>query len=437
MKNIQAVINANTYDFHSYKENQFLLFSDKILKTGPMKEYKEALKGLESPEVTDAGGGLVIPGLVLAHTHIYSTFARGMALPFNPKNFLQILEQLWWKMDRAQDREMIYSAGQMSAIGYIRHGVTTVIDHHASGKEIRGTLDMLKKAVTGDFGLRGMFCFETSDRFDIDQCIEENLHFASSPLEGRWAGHFGMHASMTLSDQSLKKIGDRIGGLPIHIHAAESEMDQQDCQEKYGISVIERLDRFGLLNPDSLIVHGAYLSDQEMDLIRERKCYLVINPGSNMNNGVGLPDYRRMKERGVPLMIGNDGMSTAIANEWQSLLFGMHHRYRDPLGFGLDDLWQIIQNSYDYTGRRLNTRLGRLEEGYAADLMILDEEPITPISGDNALGHLFFGYAMSLKPSHLWAGGELKLQNYKVKGATEEMYRRSRELSAKLWKEIS
>jgi len=437
MSPIQAIINANTYDFHQYKEDQFLLFSDRILAAGPMKDYQKAIASQAPAEVTDAKGGLLIPGLVLAHTHIYSTFARGMALPFNPKNFLQILEQLWWKMDRAQDREMIYSAAQMSAIGYIRHGVTTVIDHHASGKDIEGTLEQIKRAVVEDFGLRGMFCFETSDRFDIEACIRENLAFYSTETKEHWAGHIGMHASMTLSDQSLKKLSDQIGGRPIHIHAAESEMDQQDAREKYGTSVIQRLDSFGLLNPDSLIVHGAYLSDREMELIRDRKCYLVMNPSSNMNNGVGLPDYRRMKELGVPVMLGNDGMSTAIANEWQAMLFAMHHRYRDPLGFGLDDLWQIIQNGYDYASRRLGIPLGRFEKDYGADLMLLEEQPITPISGDNALGHLFYGYAMSLKPSTLWARGEKKMQNYQVSGADEEMFQRSRDLSAKLWKEIS
>ncbi|MDA3851949.1 MAG: amidohydrolase family protein [Spirochaetaceae bacterium] len=434
---MKAIKNVQLFDFVDYKENQYLIFDDTIVHRGSMEEFPEVSKQYNINQITDGEGGLVIPALVLCHTHIYSSFARGMALPFNPKNFLEILQQLWWKLDSKLDLEMIYHSAYCSAMGYIKHGVGTVIDHHASAKDITGSLEMLKKAVVDDFGLRGMFCFESSDRFDIDLCIQENLKFHSSVEHGLYNSHFGMHASMTLSDETLGKIKEVLGDMPIHIHVAESEMDQQDCQSKYGISVIERLDKFGLLNPCSLIVHGIYLSEKEMSITAERGCYLVLNPLSNMNNGVGLPDYRKIKSRGVKCLLGNDGMSNAVANEWQALLFSMHHRYSDPLGFGLDDLQQIILNSYEYANSMLQTKLGRFDKGYQADFMLLDEQNITPIDGSNALGHLFFGYAQSLRPSHFWSGGKLKMEDYKILGDHEEKRKRSVELAKKLWKDLS
>lgn len=433
---IKALKNVRTYDFYRYQEGQYILFRDRILETGPMAQFQEALsrslKDGEEPEVLEGGGGLVLPGLVLCHTHIYSTFARGMSLPFHPENFLQVLEQLWWKMDAALDNDLIYHSALVSAMGYIRHGVSSVIDHHASGKDISGTLEELRRAVVADFGLRGAFCFETSDRFDLDRCIEENLSFSA-----KHPGHFGMHASMTLSDASLEKISRVLGNTPIHIHAAESIMDQEDSRKKYGLPVLERLDRFNLLNPGSLIVHGAYLNEKEMDLIRERGCYLVLNPSSNMNNGVGLPDYRKLKEHDVPCLLGNDGMGPSLANEWQALLFGMHHRYGDPLGFSLDDLLQIIRNSYHYASGLWDLPLGRLEEDYAADFMLLDYDPPTPMDESNALGHLFYGLAMSLRPSHFWCRGVEKMSHYRVKGEDPALLAECRSRAVALWKELN
>ncbi|MDC7219431.1 MAG: amidohydrolase family protein [Spirochaetales bacterium] len=435
---MKAINHVNTYDFQNYHSNRYLVFDHKIVHTGPAEDLPKVLAQYNIPEdkVIDGKGKLLLPGLALCHTHIYSTFARGLALPFNPKNFVELLEQLWWKIDGALTKEMVYSSALVSGLGYIRNGITSVIDHHASGKDILGTLAQIKRALVDDLGLRGMSCFETSDRFDISSCIKENITNLESSQRGEWGGHFGMHASMTLSDDSLREIKKSLGDYPIHIHVAESTMDMEDCLSRSKMTLIKRLDKFGLINRDSLIVHGIYLDDEEMELIAERGAYMVLNPSSNMNNGVGLPDYKKMKSHGLKVLLGNDGMSSAVVNEWQHLLVGMHHRYQDPTAFGLDDLGAIINNGYDYLNGVLGTKLGRLEKGYEADFQLLDYNPPTPLDGDNGLGHLFYGQAFAFRPSHLWAKGELKLKDYRLLADEEAIHEQSRVLSTQLWESL-
>ncbi len=435
---MKALINVRIYDFRNFEGNGYIIFTDKIVAAGPMGEFGKirVIHKIEEADIMDGKGRLLVPGLVLGHTHIYSTFARGMALPFSPRNFQEILDQLWWKMDQSLDREQTYWSGKVSALGYMKHGVTTVIDHHASGREIAGTLGELKRSVVTEGGLRGMFCFETSDRFDVDACIGENAGFFAQEEKGRCAAHFGMHAAMTLSDGTLEKIARRLEGHPVHIHVAESVMDGEDSRKNHGLEIIKRLDKFGLLTPDSLIIHGIYLTEEEMDILAERKCYMVLNPNSNMNNGVGFPDYPLLKKHGVKCFIGNDGLGTSVANEWQALLYGTHNRYGDPLAYDLGDLHAMLLNSYEYASRRLGIKLGRLERDYAADMILIDETNFTPMNGNNALGHLFYGSAAALRPSHTWCGGELKLADYRHTEPTEEVYERSRDASTRLWKDL-
>jgi cytosine/adenosine deaminase-related metal-dependent hydrolase len=196
---LKAIINACIYDFHNYKQNCYILFDKEIIEVGHMQDFKGG------DEIYDARGCIIMPGLTNCHTHIYSTFSRGMSIPFNPKNFKEILEQLWWKLDSKLDKNDIYLSGLVYGIDCIKSGVTSIIDHHASGLSIRGSLQELKRSICDELGLRGIFCFETSDRFDVDECIEENIEFSRQRTESS-AGVFGMHASMSLSDGTLEKI---------------------------------------------------------------------------------------------------------------------------------------------------------------------------------------------------------------------------------------
>jgi cytosine/adenosine deaminase-related metal-dependent hydrolase len=417
-----ALINARIYDFENYRENGYVIFNEKIIETGDMKSFED--KGYD---LIDAAGHLVMPSLTVAHSHIYSTFARGMAISPEPNNFMEILKNLWWKLDSNLREEDIYMSGIVSAVDFAKNGVTSIIDHHASGL-IDGSLNLLRKAVCEDAGLRGSFCFETSDRFNTDDCISENLNNADM---------FGLHASLTLSDETLGKVKEIIGDMPIHIHVAESWIDQENCLSYHGERVVERLARHGILNKNSILSHCIHINEKEAELIAVNECYAALNIRSNMNNAVGLPDFKLLKDTGVRCLIGNDGMSAGMMGEWTSFYYAMKHRYSSPSAFGLDDLLEVIDNNYSYINKTTGSRIGRIEKGYDADLLSVEYEPPTPMEAGNALGHLVFGLSANFTPEHVWRGGNQIVNHYHVSKALEEKYSKAAGVARKLWERIS
>ena len=426
---MKALINVNIFDLGCYSENQYVLFDSEILEVGPMSEFKE------SCQVIDCSGCMVMPGLINCHTHIYSTFARGMNLPYNPKSFKDILDKYWWKLDKACTKSSTYYSGLVQAYESINNGVTTIIDHHASGTDITGTLDELKKSVCDDLKIRGIFCFETSDRFDTSLCIDENINFACKASQ-KFASLFGMHASMSLSDKTLGEISRRIGDLPIHIHVAESAYDENDCIEKYGITVVERFFKFGLLKENSILAHCVHINEVEAKIIRDAKVYVAINPTSNMNNAVGLPNYKLLKDMNIPCIIGNDGLGTNITREYLNLFFGMKNNLKSPTAFTLEDLRDVIDNGYDYVSKMLKIKLGRIKKGYKADMIITAYNAPTNINKENALAHVVYGVFDNFHPREVYCDGNCLMKNYNTSQEIKDMYSHARQEADKLWKRV-
>lgn len=422
-----TLINATYYDFENYEEDMYITFDTSIIDVGKMKDYK--ITGSE----VDVKNKLIMPGLVNGHSHIYSTFARGMSVPFNPVDFQELLEQLWWKLDRNLDNEMTYYSGVVSGVEYLKNGVTTIIDHHASG-EIKGSLGSLKRGLDVT-GLRGVYCFESSDRFDIDECIEENNQFIKNNKTSFATGLFGMHAQFTLSDASLEKMKNLVN-TPIHIHVAESILDQELCLKEHGKRVVKRLDDFNLITKNSILTHCLYLDDEELSIIKEKDAVIALNVNSNMNNGVGLPNYRLIKQHNIRVIIGNDGLSQNMTSEYLGLYFSMHHKEMDPLGFGFDDLLSVINETYRYASDLLQVKLGKIKTGYAADLVVLDYNNPTPINKENVLGHLLFGLFHDFKPNDVYVNGNKLLDNRTIEEHIIYKYNNAPVFAKKLWDKI-
>lgn len=426
---MKALINACIYDFHGFREDSYILFDSEIKDVGPMKSFPGA------EEVYDCEGSIVMPGLTNCHTHIYSAFSRGINLPFDPKSFRDILEQLWWRVDAGLDGDSTALSAMVYGIDCIKSGVTSIIDHHASGMTISGSLEHLKTSICDELGLRGVFCFETSDRFNVQECIEENIRFGSRRSQMH-RGLFGMHASMTLSDETLEAISRSIGDMPIHIHVAESREDADGCMNAYGISIVERLDKFGLLKKDSILSHCVHISSSDARLIAQRGCYAALNPSSNMNNAVGLADYEMLRRSGVKCIIGNDGLGANITRDYQNMVFSMHHRLQSPTMFSIDDLRGLIENGYELLGRLLGIRIGRIEKGYKADMAVIPYAPTTPMDDGNALGHMFFGVFDNFHPQYVWVDGKCLLKDYNLTRGLGDIYEQSRREAGKVWERI-
>ena len=429
---MKALINVRIYDYDKYIENGYVVFDRKIVKVGQMSEFKN-----NGYSIIDGKGQLLLPNFVCAHSHIYSIFARGLALPFNPKNFQDILDQMWWKLDSQLDNEMNYYSGIAAGSEFLLNGVTTIIDHHASGTDILGSLNSLKRALNNTLHLRSILCFETSDRFPINYCVKENVSFANKNHNEHISGLFGMHASMSLSDNSLKHISKKKKDIPIHIHVAESEMDEIDSSKKYGMDIISRLDKYKLINEDSLIVHGVFMSNNELKVIKDRKAYIVVNTTSNLNNAVGIPDINKYLSYNIPVMIGNDGLSSAMATEYLNAYYLTHLKNNNPTAMNLGAIFDIINNAYKYVSRRLGTNIGKIQETFVSDFMLVPYTPFTKMDASNAFGHIFFGLFPNFRPNDVYVDGVRLVKNGELtsKKAKEELLE-ARKYSEKLWKKV-
>lgn len=429
---MKAIINVRIYDYQNYIENGFVVFDKEIVKVGKMSDFKD-----EDYQTIDGKGQLLLPNFVCNHSHIYSIFARGLALPFSPQNFLQILEQMWWKIDAQLDNKGTFYSGICAGKEFIENGVTTIIDHHASGADIIKSLTNLKKSLVDILGLRAILCFETSDRYPIDQCIKENISFMRRYHTDHVAGLFGMHASMTLSNKTLASVSRHLNGEPIHIHVAESQMDEDDSLEKYNMTIMERLEKYNLVNPNSLIVHGVTISDKELDIVAKHGAYMVVNTTSNMNNAVGLPDINNYLNHGIKVLVGNDGLSSTMANEYLNAYYTTHHLNGTPLAMGLVQILDMINNSYEYVSKILNIKIGRIQKGYVSDFMLLPYKPFTEMDQNNAFGHIFYGVYPSLKPNDVYASGKCLLRNRKLLSKkVEKLFGESGQESLRLWKRV-
>ena len=425
---MKVIINARIYDYQNYIENGYVIFDKQIKEVGEMKNYKPI-----EAEVIDFKGDLLLPGFVCNHAHIYSIFARGLILPFNPKNFQDILDQMWWKLDAKLNNKMTYYSGIAASYEFLLNGVTTVIDHHASG-EILGSLNSLSKAVSGVANIRGVYCFETSDRYNVEECLKENISFAKEHKDGNVRGLFGMHASMSLSNETLELIKKENKDIPLHVHVAESNMDEEDSQKKYTMNIVSRFDKYGLIKENSLIVHGVFLSEDELKILKDRKAVMVVNTTSNMNNAVGLPNVKSYLEHGLPVMVGNDGLNSNMASEYMNVFYTSHLKNEVPTKLNLGDVLTMIKTSYKYISDTFGIKLGEISKGYEADMLRVKYTPFTKMDNSNAFGHIFYGTFPNFKPRDVFIGGDFQVKDYEV--VNEKLnaeFKKANIYSQKLW----
>ncbi|MDE2775405.1 MAG: putative aminohydrolase SsnA [Chloroflexota bacterium] len=362
-------------------------------------------------EILDARGQYVMPGGICAHTHFYGAYARGMAIPGPaPRDFPQILERLWWPLDKALDRESVRASALVCLVDAVKHGTTSLIDHHASPNYIEGSLDVIGDAVDAA-GLRAVLCYEVTDRDGRDRMsagIAENLRFKAAAADHeRLRGTFGLHASLTLNDESLRDCADAMpAGAGFHIHVAEHEADQGDSLVKSGLNVVERLDRFGIMNEDTIAAHCVHIEAHERDILLERGVWVSHQPRSNMNNGVGAADIDGLLAAGIKLCLGNDGFSNNMWAEWKAAYLLHKVVNRDPRrADGMNIARMAWQNNARLIERFFpNLKIGEIAAGAAADLIFFDYQPFTPLTAGNLPWHLLFGFEASMITTTICAG---------------------------------
>jgi putative selenium metabolism protein SsnA len=430
--------------------NAILLDQALLIENGLIQKInKPSELILKYPEhqVIDARNMLVLPGNICAHTHFYGAFSRGMAIPGEPPcNFVQILERLWWKLDKALDKEAIRYSTLVCLIDAIKHGTTTLIDHHASPNLIDGSLDIIAEAVSQS-GLRAALCYEVTDRDGNERAISgiaENSRFINkikerNDYDGLIRAHFGLHASLTLSDKTLEKCVEECPQeIGFHSHAAEGIADQEECIEKYGKRVIERFSDVGILKDNSIMAHGIHLNEHEIDLLAENRTWLTHQPRSNMNNAVGVAQVEKMLQRGVRIGLGNDGFSNAMWDEWKTAYLIHKDRHGDPQAMNGYSLLQIaiLNNADMVTSIFDDLRIGEIKEGAAADLIFVDYQEFTPLHAGNLPWHILFGFREGMVDSTMVAGKFL-MHNKQLMTIDElSITQRALQSAFKTWKKV-
>lgn len=396
-------------------------------------------------DVLDAGGGLMIPGLTCAHTHLYGLFARGFTFPGPPpRSFRQLLEQVWWRLDRALAREAVYLSGMYSLTEHLRAGVTAVVDHHASPNDIPGSLSMLAAAAC-QLGIRACLCYEVTDRNGPDGAaagIAENLRFIRESGGPLLAAKFGLHAAFTLSDETLdacaraaQGLGDAFPGF--HIHLAEGPEDPVDSLRRSGMRTVQRLGAHGILGPKTLAGHGIHLDDDEVAILAATGTVVTHQPQSNMGNAVGWPRILAMRERGVRVALGTDGYTPDMLATLRAA-FTLHSHASSAPGAGVGEFTRILQEENPaLLSEIFGVRLGQLVPGAAADLVITSYRPPTPLTAANLAGHVAFGLSAAHVETVL-VGGRIVLRDRRVVGVDEvALAAESQRVAAAVWKELA
>lgn len=370
-------------------------------------------------ERISANGAYVMPGNICAHTHFYGAYARGMAIPGDPpRDFPEILSRLWWNLDKALDRDAVRASALVCLVDAVKHGTTTLFDHHASPNFIDGSLDVIAAAVE-QAGLSAVLCYEVTDRDGqekADAGIAENVRFIRAWQDHpRIRGTFGLHASLTISEATMRAsknahpLGDA-GGF--HIHVAEHEADEEDSLKKYGKRVIQRLHEHGILGENTITAHCVHTDDAERALILDTGTWVTHQPRSNMNNAVGAMPLDAMMSAGMKLCLGNDGFSNVMYEDWKAAYFLHKVVSRDPRranGSWIADM--ALRNNAALAEQFFpGQQIGKLIPGARADIIFVDYHPFTPLTAGNLPWHIIFGIEASMIMTTI-AGGHVLMRD--------------------------
>lgn len=417
------------------ENHSILVEGDRIVEIAPTSNYSR-----RKLERIDASGAVVMPGLINAHHHFYSTLVRGLGKAAPSKDFAEVLQNLWWRLDKKLCLDDVYLSAQVSIFDAIRHGCTTIIDHHAGPNAIGGSLPIIAKAVKQS-GIRASLCYEVSDRDGKDICregIEENIawieHLLANP-DPQLKALFGMHAAFTLEDDTLRTISDYVqkNNVGVHVHAAEAISDQEYNQKHYGKKVMQRFEDFGLVNSQSIFAHGVHLDDEELQIIAKYGAALVSNPQSNLNNAVGIADLCKMKEMGILTCLGTDAMTTNMLEELRVGLWAQHLKQNNP-SVAFMELANTLTVNNPILANRYFDKIGILKAGYAADICIRPYLAPTPLNANTWLGHLIYGISQSSVDTTI-CGGKVLMWNRQMMIEPDEdiISATAVELASELW----
>ena len=433
---------------HEFEEDSAVVFeNDVILECGKTAEMRKKY-GLGAKFI-DAEGKIIRFPDINAHGHYYGYFSRGCGKPKPSKTFLEVLENLWWRLDKALDHEDNYLSAAAYNIAAIKSGVTTIVDHHASPSCIEGSLDDIAQANL-DCGIRSHLAYEVTDRNGMDGAmagVEENRRFIErcyktnkNPL---LAASFGLHAQFTCSDktldackEALESVKEARGKVGFHIHVGEGLYDEEHCIKNYGMPAVHRLVEHGICGKESIYGHCVHVNDDELELVKKTGTTVVTNPTSNMNNAVGLPRVMKMLQMGIPVCLGTDGITYDMTQELKALYFANKHLNKDPRVMGYESMEILANNNAAFVSKAFERKVGVLEPGAYADLIIVDYPIPTVLTRGNLPWHIVFGMSGANVDTTI-VGGRVLMRHRKLLTVDEEeIAAKCRERTPIIWEKL-
>lgn len=386
----------------------------------------------------DLGGAILMPGMISSHCHFYGQFVRGMSLNQPVLNWQQVLSRMWWKVDKLLDEKQTYYSTMMGMIEGLKAGTTTYFDHQASPNFISGSLDVIEDAMRL-VGGRGCLAYEVTDRDGREralQGIEENRRYLKKVRQDdRFAGLFGLHASYTLGDETLGLAAEagKACNAGFHIHMAEAAADVSDSYKLYDMHVTERLERFGILNEKTITAHNVHVAAPQFEIMRRTGITAAHNCQSNTNNAVGICPVVPLMEAGVHVALGGDGYTYDLFTELGFASILQHIRTMDCTTFsGRQVLDMAFTNNQRLARNVFGYDVGVLRPGSAADFLILDYDPPTPLNSGNVLSHMTSGFSGHVHT--VVVDGETVVENHKCTKVDEkEVFAACRQEAQRLW----
>lgn len=368
---------------------------DKVLETGPFSVLRE-----KYPEAVfiDAEGGIIMPGLINMHTHIYSAVAMGLYMEGNhPRNHAETIDGSWWSADRRLSPEGLKACAYSLILDCIRNGVTTCFINHASFAALPGSIFALKEVVE-ELGIRACLCYEVSERNGKRQCeksIEENAELAS------WADRYGngmlcsilgVHSLFSVSDTTLDMlVRSGEGNTGYHIHFANGGKEVADSITRHGCRPADRLLNAGMLG-DRTLISGYYdMHPSEMDIIRDMETMAVDNPESDIENKKGCLTAEKMIHKGILVGMGTDMYAHDMLESLRTFTVLQKRESPDPTRVFGEGMKMLFENNRIMASRFFSMPLGVLEPGAPADIIVMDYKPYTPFSDENVNSHMQFG----------------------------------------------
>lgn len=414
---------------------------DSIVEVGQREQLREKYP---QAELIDAHGGVIMPGIINAHSHLRGIFSKGLCFPGEPrKTYLQVMDGQWWALDRKMKLKDTSAAADCAFISCVENGVTTVFEQHASYGEVPGSLFAVAESARR-LGVRSCLSYEISDREGerkMKQALKENVEYINSLNDcedDSAAAMLGLHAQFTLSDATLDYCAARKPAQAgFCVHVAEAALDVTESLNKHGIRPVFRLYDFGIFGRNTIFSDCTHISEREMEVIKSSDTMVVHSPESNIASAAGYPPVLKLMEKGILAGLGAGGYTRDMLESLKTASLLCKHELNDASAAEEEIPRLLFDGNAKIAERFFKRPIGVLKRGAHADIIVSDYVPATPMTAENIDRHLLFGMSGAMTRTTI-IGGRLRMKDREVIGIDkQEVLAHARETVQELQKRIS